>query len=78
MTEPGGGMTLVSEHDPRVVEVVKRIRALKRLAALERMQTYKAQTALLKQLPEDVLAAVAAVLSEDQRTEEINNGTTQK
>jgi hypothetical protein len=78
MTDTGGGVTLISEQDPRVVEVVKRIRALKRLAAVERMQTYKAQTALLKQLPEDVLAAVAAVLAEDQRTEEINNGTTQK
>jgi hypothetical protein len=68
-------MTLVSEQDPRVVEVVKRIRALKKLAVVERMQTYKAQTALLKQLPDDVLAAVATVL---ESTEETTNASPQK
>jgi hypothetical protein len=71
-------MTLVSEQDSRVVEVVKRIRALKRLAAIGRMQTYKAQTALLKQLPDDVLAAVAAVLAEEKSTEENNNAIARK
>jgi hypothetical protein len=59
-------MTLISEQDPRVTEVVKRIRALRKLAVTERMQTYKAQTALLKQLPEDVLAAVATVLVNEE------------
>lgn len=60
-------MTLISVQDPRVVEVVSRIRALRRLAISERMQTYKAQTALLKQLPEDLLAAVALALTEEDR-----------
>lgn len=60
-------MTLVSEQDPRVTEVVNRIRALRKLAITERMQTYRAQTALLKQLPEDVLATVAMVLTRDEQ-----------
>jgi len=46
-------MTLIKEDDPRVTEIVKRVRALRQLAITERMQTYRAQTALLKQLPED-------------------------
>lgn len=69
-------MTLVSEQDPRVVDVVKRIRALKRLSVTERMQTYKAQTALLHSLPEDVLAAVAVVLAQDEENRGDHNDFT--
>lgn len=63
-------MTFVPDDDQRVVETVKRIRALRKLAITERMQTYRAQTDLLKQLPSDVLATVAAVL---ESTEESAN-----
>ena len=59
-------ITLISENDPRVIKVVRRIRALRRLAVVERMQTYKAQTVLLKHLPEDLLAAVAVKLSTEE------------
>jgi hypothetical protein len=64
-------MTFIPEDDPRVVETVKRIRALRQLARVERMQTYKAQTELLQQVPNDVLATVATVLTQD---DEFNRG----
>jgi hypothetical protein len=62
-------MTLISENDPRVIEVVKRILALRRLALVERMQTSRSQTALLKSLPEDLLAAVAVRLESAESSE---------
>jgi hypothetical protein len=71
-------MTFISEQDPRVIEVVKRIRALRKLAITERMQTYKAQTALLKQLPDDLLAAVATVLTKDENRGDRNADPNQK
>jgi len=68
-------MTLIREDDPRVTEIVKRVRALRQLAITERMQTYRAQTALLKQLPEDVLATVAVVLSQDEENRGDHNAS---
>jgi hypothetical protein len=64
-------MTFVEESDSRVVETVKRIRALKRLAKREQMHTYKSQTELLKQLPADVLATVAIVLEREENDEPV-------
>jgi hypothetical protein len=68
-------VTLIREDDPRVVEVVERIRALKRLAISERMQTHKAQTALFHQVPEDILAAVTLVLARNEKNRGDHNAT---